>query len=166
MLRRACPVLVLLLSLGLLYGQASTQKQLSIEAIFAPGSITGRAPEALHWTPDQKSFSYIQRDDSGEHAQLWLVNAATGEKKVLVSDDKLAKLAPPIESIKDDRQKDQAIFLVNRPVIVPPKSIIDCQSRVDPPGIRRISRELVLPVIPVLRGHLETGGLASSVKRL
>jgi dipeptidyl-peptidase-4 len=107
MLRRSLPVLVWLLSVGLLSGQASSQKQLSIEAIFAPGTITGRAPEGLHWAPDQKSFSYIQRDDSGEHAQLWLVDAATGEKKVLVHGDKLAKLAPPIESLKDDRQKDQ-----------------------------------------------------------
>jgi dipeptidyl-peptidase 4 len=35
------------------------------------------------------------------------VDASNGEKKLLVTDAKLAKLAPPIESIKDDRQKDQ-----------------------------------------------------------
>jgi len=107
MLRCSSLVLVCLLSLGLVYGQTSAQKQLSIEAIFAPGSITGRAPEGLRWAPDQKSFSYIERDDSGEHGKLWVVNAATGEKKVLIGDDKLAKLAPPVESIKDDRQKEQ-----------------------------------------------------------
>src|SRR5215467_1860836 len=107
MLRRSGPILVWLLLLGLLYGQASSRKQLSIEAIFAPGSITGNPPEGLHWAPDQRSFSYIQRDDSGEHAQLWSVELSTGEKKLLVSDEKLAKLAPPIESIKDDRQKDR-----------------------------------------------------------
>ena len=89
------------------YGQTPPRKQLTIEAIFAPGSITGRTPEGLRWTPDQKSFSYIQRDDSGEHAQLWLVDATTGEAKVLIGEAKLAKLAPSIESIKDDRQKDQ-----------------------------------------------------------
>jgi WD40 repeat protein len=107
MLRLSRSVLVWLLSFGVLYGQSSSRKQLSIEAVFGPGSITGLAPEGLHWAPDQKSFSYIQRDDSGEHGQLWLVNAASGEKKVLLSDEKLARLAPPLESIKDDRQKDQ-----------------------------------------------------------
>src|SRR5215469_3158911 len=103
MLRRSCPVLVWLLLQGLLYGQASSRKQLSLEAIFRPGSLTGTPPEGLHWAPDQKSFSYIERDEAGEHGQLWLVNAATGEKKVLVSEDKLARLAPPVTSIPDDR---------------------------------------------------------------
>jgi len=107
MLRRSCPVLVWLLLQGLLYGQASSRKQLSLEAIFRPGSLTGTPPEGLHWAPDQKSFSYIERDEAGEHGQLWLVNAATGEKKVLVSEDKLARLAPPVTSIPDDRQRDQ-----------------------------------------------------------
>ncbi|HEX6802615.1 MAG TPA: alpha/beta fold hydrolase [Terriglobales bacterium] len=105
-MRRSCLLVFWLVSMGLLYGQTS-QKQLTIEAIFSPGSVTGRAPEGLHWAPDQKSFTYIQRDDSGEHGQLWLVNAATGEKRVLVGEDKLAKLSPPVESIRDDRQKDQ-----------------------------------------------------------
>jgi dipeptidyl-peptidase-4 len=86
---------------------SSPQKQLTIDSIFSLGGITGRSPEGLNWSPDQKSFTYIQRDDSGEHSQLWSVDASTGEKKVLISDEKLAKLAPPIESIKEDRQKDQ-----------------------------------------------------------
>ena len=108
MLRHYYLLLIACFAITCLHAQNSpTQKPLTIEAIFSRGGIAGRPPEGLRWAPDQKSITYIQRDDSGEHAQLWSVDASTGERKVLVSDEKLAKLAPPIESIKDDRQKDQ-----------------------------------------------------------
>jgi dipeptidyl-peptidase-4 len=82
----------------------SARKPLTIEAIFAPGGITGRPPETIRWTPDHTKFSYIQRDDSGEHGELWLVDATTGQKTLLVSETKLATLAPPIENLKDERE--------------------------------------------------------------
>jgi dipeptidyl-peptidase-4 len=83
------------------------RKPLTIEAIFADGGITGRAPEAIQWTPDRTKFSFIQRDDSAEHGQLWYVDAATGEKKLLVNEAKLATLAPPLEKIKDEREVER-----------------------------------------------------------
>ena len=46
------------------------RKPLTIEAIFAPGGITGRPPETIQWTPGYTNFTFIQRDDSGEHGQL------------------------------------------------------------------------------------------------
>ena len=87
---------------------AQTQTQIpTIEAIFAEGGVTGRAPEALEWSPDNSKFSFIQRDDSGEHGELWCLDANSGEKKVLVSDVKLAALAPPIDHLKDEREKER-----------------------------------------------------------
>ena len=87
---------------------AQTQPQVpTIEAIFAEGGVTGRAPEAVQWSPDDSKFSFIQRDDSGEHGELWYVNTATGEKKVLVSEVKLAALAPPVNILKDEREKER-----------------------------------------------------------
>jgi dipeptidyl-peptidase-4 len=82
-------------------------KPLSIESIFAEGGITGRGPENLKWSPDSTKFSFVQRDDSGDHGELWYVDAVTGEKKVLVSEVKLAALAPPINKIKDEREKER-----------------------------------------------------------
>jgi dipeptidyl-peptidase-4 len=82
----------------------SARKPLTIEAIFANGGITGRPPETIQWTPDYAKLSFIQRDDSGDHGELWSVDAATGEKKLLVSESKLATLAPPLEKIKDERE--------------------------------------------------------------
>ena len=82
-------------------------KPLTIEAIFADGGLTGRAPEDIKWSPDGTKVSFVQRDDSGEHGELWYFETATGEKKVLVSEVKLAQLAPPNSAIRDEREKER-----------------------------------------------------------
>ena len=81
-------------------------QQLSIEAIFADGGITGRAPEGVKWSPDGSKVSYVQRDDSGDHGTLYYIDLATGKPTVLVSSEKLSSLAPPASSMKDERQKE------------------------------------------------------------
>src|SRR5260370_20876000 len=95
------------LLLHLAFSQTTSgKKRLTIEAIFAEGGITGREPETIKWSPDGSKFSFIQRDDSGEHGELWYVDAASGEKKVLVSEVKLAGLAPPVGNCKTDRASE------------------------------------------------------------
>ncbi|MGA7512067.1 MAG: S9 family peptidase [Candidatus Sulfotelmatobacter sp.] len=86
---------------------SSTVKPLTIEAMFAPGGLTGRGPENMEWSPDGRKFSYVQRDDEGEHGELWYVDASTGEKKVLVSAAKLASLAPDASKVKDERERER-----------------------------------------------------------
>jgi dipeptidyl-peptidase-4 len=83
------------------------RKPLTIEAIFAEAGITGRPPETIQWMPDQTKFTFIQRDDSGEHGELWSVDATTGVKTRLVSENKLATLAPPFTKIKDEREVER-----------------------------------------------------------
>jgi dipeptidyl-peptidase 4 len=83
------------------------QKPLTIEAIYAPGGLGGRGPETLEWSPDGSKLSFVQRDDEGEHGELWYVDAATGEKKILVSAAKLASLAPDANKVKDEREKER-----------------------------------------------------------
>ncbi|HSB76889.1 MAG TPA: alpha/beta fold hydrolase, partial [Terriglobales bacterium] len=80
-------------------------QRLTIEKIFAEGGITGRAPSNLQWSPDGKKVSFVQRDASGEHGALWYVDASTGKKAILVAEDKLATLAPPVSRIKSEREK-------------------------------------------------------------
>jgi dipeptidyl-peptidase-4 len=87
--------------------QTSEKKPLTIEAIFAEGGITGRAPENIQWSPDSKRFSFIQRDNAGENGELWLVDATTGERKLLVSEGKLSTLSPPASRIKNEREKER-----------------------------------------------------------
>lgn len=84
-------------------------KALTIEAIFAEGSITGRAPESIQWSAGNARFSFILRDDAGEHGELWAVDASSGEKTVLVNESKLATLAPSLEKLSDDRERERLI---------------------------------------------------------
>ncbi len=101
-------IFVVLALLATLSAQtAAPSKQLTIEAIFAEGGLTGRAPETIKWSPDGTRVSFVQRDDSGEHGELWYVDTTTGEKKILVSETKLAQLSPPLSKIKDEREKER-----------------------------------------------------------
>jgi len=100
---------LLLLSAGRAQTVATTvaPKQLTIEQIFAEGGVTGRAPETIKWSPDGTKVSFVQRDDAGEHGELWYVDTTTGEKKILASESKLSQLAPPASKIKDEREKER-----------------------------------------------------------
>ncbi len=82
-------------------------KPLTIESIFAEGGLTGRGPENIVWSPDGTKVSFVQRDAAGDHGELWYVDAASGDKRVLVSESKLATLAPPISAVKDEREKER-----------------------------------------------------------
>jgi len=86
---------------------AAPAKQFTIDAVFAEGGLTGRAPETIKWSLDGTKVAYVQRDDSGDHGELWYLDTTTGEKKVLVSEAKLAQLAPPTSRIKDEREKER-----------------------------------------------------------
>jgi dipeptidyl-peptidase-4 len=84
------------------------QNQLTIEEMFKPGGILGRGPENVQWSPDGSKVSFVQRDDTGEHGELYYVDVTTGKSAVLVASGKLASLAPPTSSIKDERKKEAA----------------------------------------------------------
>lgn len=99
--------LMCLCSIFVAFTFAQSEKPLTIEAIFAEGGLAGRGPENLKWSPDSAGFAFIQRDDAGEHGELRYVNTSTGEKKVLVSEAKLSSLAPAVEKIKDEREKER-----------------------------------------------------------
>jgi dipeptidyl-peptidase 4 len=115
-----------------LWGQSSPTKQLTIEAIYAPGGLEGRAPENFAWSPDGTKLSYVQRNDEGEQGELWYMDAATGEKKVLVSAAKLASLAPDYNKVKDEREKERLTRYHVAPYIWSPDSkhlIFDSQGQ-------------------------------------
>lgn len=82
-------------------------KPLTIENLFQPGGLAGRGPETTTWSPDGARLSYVQRDEKGEKGELWYVDAATGEKKGLVSAAKLASLDPDVNKVKNEREKER-----------------------------------------------------------
>ena len=97
----------LLILLALSTSLAAQTKPLTIEGIFAEGGLTGRAPEAFQWSPDGSRVTYVQRDDSGEHGELWSIDAVTGQRAVLVSEVTLGRLAPPLSKVQDEREKER-----------------------------------------------------------
>jgi len=96
-----------LLVSALAAAQTAPTKPLTIEAIYQPGGLGGRGPENTEWSPDGSRLSFVQRDEKGEKGELWSVDAATGEKKVLVSAEKLALLAPDVNKVKNEREKER-----------------------------------------------------------
>ena len=61
----------------------------------------------MEWSPDGTKLTFVQRDEKGEKGELWYVDAATGEKKVLVSAAKLASLDPDVNKVKNEREKER-----------------------------------------------------------
>ena len=97
---------LLTLSVAPTFSQSQT-KPLTIDAIYQPGGLGGQPPENIGWSPDGTKLSYVQRDEQNETGELWYVDATTGEKKVLVSADKLASLAPDVNKVKNEREKER-----------------------------------------------------------
>jgi dipeptidyl-peptidase 4 len=76
--------------------QTTAGKALTVERIYSQPSLNGRLTRGLAWTPDGKQLSYFETKGSGKDAktELWTMDAATGERRVLVAADKLETILP------------------------------------------------------------------------
>ena len=76
---------------------AQSGKEITIDRLFRPPSLGGRTTQGIEWAPDSKRFSYLDRQGSGKNAevQLWTMDAATGERKVLVNAETLKSVMQP-----------------------------------------------------------------------
>lgn len=101
------PFIFLLFSALTAAAQTAAPKPLTIEAIFAEGGITGRAPEDVHWAPDGQHLTYILRNDPGDRADFYSVDIATGKPTVLIPAEKLNLLAPSDLKIKNERERER-----------------------------------------------------------
>ncbi|HET9307626.1 MAG TPA: alpha/beta fold hydrolase [Candidatus Sulfotelmatobacter sp.] len=104
---RLCLIVSIAFFCELLAAQNSPTKPLTIDTLFQPGGLAGRGPETTEWSPDGARLSFVQRDEKGEKGELWYVDTATGEKKVLVSTEKLASLDPDVNKVKNEREKER-----------------------------------------------------------
>ena len=106
---RRLPIFFLIFTLAsiALEAQNAPTKPLTIENLFQPGGLAGRGPETTEWSPDGTKLSFVQRDEKGEKGELWYVDTATGEKKVLVTAAKLAALDPDVNKVKNEREKER-----------------------------------------------------------
>jgi len=82
-------------------------QELTVNAIYAHGGLTGRVPETIKWSPDGNKVSYILRDEEHETSQLFYIDVATGKPAALIATEKLASLMPPVTTIKDERERER-----------------------------------------------------------
>jgi dipeptidyl-peptidase-4 len=74
------------------------RKALTVERIYGPGpSLSGSPTPGLQWSPDGKLLSYTQRSGQGREAKtdIWVLDVASGERRMLLDSAKIQALAPP-----------------------------------------------------------------------
>jgi dipeptidyl-peptidase 4 len=89
----------LLLLLGSALGAAPAHakphpsKSLTVERIYSGPSLSGHLTQGIEWSPDGKFISYLQRD--GSSVEMWTMDAAKGERKLLVKASVLEEVMQP-----------------------------------------------------------------------
>jgi len=75
---------------------AASGKALTVERIYAQPSLSGRLTRGLTWAPDGKQLSYFETKGAGKEAktELWVMDAANGQRRLLVGSDKLETILP------------------------------------------------------------------------
>jgi dipeptidyl-peptidase 4 len=70
--------------------------ELTVDRIFSQPSLNGRLTRGIAWSPDGKRLTYLDTKGSGREAktELAALDAATGERTVLISSDKLESIFP------------------------------------------------------------------------
>jgi dipeptidyl-peptidase-4 len=84
----------------------ASAQELTIQSIYAPNGLTGRAPDTIKWSPDGKKVSYFLHQEQGDKADLYYIDVTSGKPAVLVTSEKIAAMKPPVTGTKDDREKD------------------------------------------------------------
>ena len=94
-----------LLACGLLFACASLHAQdqkgiLTVKRIYSQPSLSGKLYRGVQWTPDGKTVSYLDSNGQGkdDKSGLWGLDVATGQRRVLVSAEKLAAVLPAEKS--------------------------------------------------------------------
>jgi dipeptidyl-peptidase 4 len=71
---------------------------LTVDRIYSPPSLSGRLLQGVAWSPDGKHLSFFRERaaENGKKPQqeIWIMDAASGEAKVLVAAEKLATALP------------------------------------------------------------------------
>jgi dipeptidyl-peptidase-4 len=74
--------------------QAAAQ-QLTVERIYSAPDLSGQILRGTSWSPDGKWLSYIGRDAGGQDQVVWVVDAANGNRSVLVDAQHLRDMLLP-----------------------------------------------------------------------
>jgi dipeptidyl-peptidase-4 len=95
--RRPWPALLLCaaaLAAPATLAQQQLTRELTVERIYATPSLNGQVLRDARWSPDGKWLSYLS--GNGERTEIWVADAATGERRMLVDAAHLRNvLLPP-----------------------------------------------------------------------
>ena len=77
--------------------QAKETRELTVERIYGEANLSGSLTTGIEWSPDAKRISYLERNPQGANAgtELWTMDSATGERKVLVNSETLKAVTQP-----------------------------------------------------------------------
>src|SRR5208282_279912 len=95
-------VQILAVALILSFGAAAAfaapkaAKSLTVERIYGGPSLSGYLTQGIEWSPDGKRISFLDLRSSG--LEMWAMDAATGERKVLVKASVLQAVMQPEET--------------------------------------------------------------------
>ncbi len=85
---------------------APPAQPLTLERIFASPALTGNAPRALKLSPDGKLVTLLRnRSDDLQRYDLWAIDPATGQARMLVDSKKLGSGAELSEAEKMQRER-------------------------------------------------------------
>ena len=89
-------VLAAAASIGAFAQGSAQRKALTVESIYGEPGLNGQIARSLTWTPDGKAVAFLLTAETaaGPKTELWQMDAATGEKRVLISAEKLKALLP------------------------------------------------------------------------
>ena len=75
---------------------ARAYKPLTVDRIYSEPSLSGRLTRGIAWTPDSKQLSFFETKGAGKEAknELWMMDVATGQRRALLSADKLESVLP------------------------------------------------------------------------
>src|SRR5882762_9068365 len=75
-------------------------KPLTVDRIYSEPSLSGRLTRGIAWTPDSKQISFFESNATGKvgRTELWAVDVASGQRRVLLSAEKVEKARPSPEA--------------------------------------------------------------------
>src|SRR3984893_3535606 len=74
----------------------ASYKPLTVDRIYSEPSLSGRLTRGIAWTPDSKQLSFFESNATGKagKTELWGVDVASGQRRVLLSAEKLESVLP------------------------------------------------------------------------
>src|SRR5215468_2673721 len=79
---------------------AQSSAELTVKRIYSQPSLSGRASRGVQWSPDSKLVSFLETKGQGKESktELWAMDSGTGERRTLVSAEKLESIVPEEKS--------------------------------------------------------------------